>query len=156
MIAFGFTFLMPKNYSPKIVAKSLGLEKEYQENKHLFIEEKDQVVEEEVLGVNIVLFLLSGSIFGAIWRYGIIKSINAFKEKKMSVVHYILSLLFPPYFAFVVYKANKALVKKCHENDLKVKDLSVLYLILSLVGLNIASYIIMQVHLNKLAKKLNV
>ena len=156
MIAFGFTFLMPKNYSPKIVAKSLGLEKEYQENKHLFIEEKDQVVEEEVLGVNIVLFLLSGSIFGAIWRYGILKNINAFKEKKIGVVHYIVSLLFPPYFAYVVYVANKALVKKCHENGLKVKDLSVLYLILSLIGLNIISYIIMQVHLNKLAKKLNV
>ena len=119
MIAFGFTFLMPKNYSPKIVAKSLGLEKEYQENKHLFIEEKDQVVEEEVLGVNIVLFLLSGSIFGAIWRYGILKNINAFKEKKIGVVHYIVSLLFPPYFAYVVYVANKALVKKCHENGLK-------------------------------------
>ena len=39
-------------------------------------EESENKVEEEILIVNIALWILSGTIFGIIWRYGIIKNIN--------------------------------------------------------------------------------
>ena len=62
-------FKMPKNYSASEVAELTGLSKEYEENKHLFPKEDTRPIKDESLIVNITLWVLSGSIFGLIWRY---------------------------------------------------------------------------------------
>lgn len=154
LIGFFVAFSMPKNYTPKRVAKAMNLEKEYEEYKHTFVEEQETLIDEEVIPVNIGLWVLSGSIFGVIWRYGIFSKINKFSEKKMSIVHYLISIFLFPYYAYVVYQANKALIKELHNQGMECKDLSVLYAVLAVFGLNLVSYIIMQHQLNKLAKVL--
>ncbi|MDI9504152.1 MAG: MFS transporter [Bacillota bacterium] len=155
-LGFMLAFRMPRNYTPKKVSKALGLEKEYEENKHLFHEAKEPVIEEEVLPVSIALFVLSGTLFGAIWRYGIINKINVFNPKKTKLIHYILSILLPPYYAYVVYLNSKALYEECKKQNIEMKDFSVLYAVLAVFGQNIVSHIVMQIKLNKVAKIYNV
>lgn len=152
LLGFFLAFRMAKDFTPKKVAKALNLEKEYEENQHLFVKERDAVIDEEVLPVNIALWVLTGSIFGAIWKFGILSKISKVQNQKFPTVHYIISLLFFPYYAYVVYKANKELLVELRKNNIEAKDLSILYAILAVLGLNLVSYIIMQNQLNKLAK----
>ncbi len=155
ILGFILAFRMPKKYSPKEVAKELGLEKEYLENTHLFPQEKEMLYEEESNLVNISLWVLTGSLFGLIWRNIILKNISKLDNIKNKTLHYILSILLPPYFAIVIFKANKKLVKALKERDIKCKDLSVLYLIFGLIGLNFITYSLIQNHLNKVLKQDN-
>lgn len=154
-IGYLCTFLMPKNYTPKEVAKKLGLEKEYENNKDLFDEEDDNEnkVEDESLIVNIALWVLSGSIFGFIWRKGIINSVNKFKENKIKLFHWLISILVFPYSAVIYYKASKSIKEKCDELNIKCRNNSILFAILSFMGLEIIPLIALQHKLNLIAKK---
>ncbi len=152
VLGFFLCFLMPKNYSPKVVAKELGLEKEYEANKDQFEEEDEKIYDSESIIVMLTLWILSGTIFGIFWRYGIIEKVNKLSPIKSRRVHWLLSVLIPPYFAYVVFMTNKRLIAEARAKNMVVKDLSVLYLILALFGLNIVSYIIMQNQLNGILK----
>ena len=158
LIGFIFAFKMPKNFSPKEVSEALGLSKEYEEHKDLFVQEDEKLYDDESHVVSIALWVLSGSLFGLIWRNGILNKIKKLEQSRGKDfkygVHFIISILVFPYNAFLMFKANKKLMENCREHGLEVKDLSVLYLILGIMGLNIVSYIIMQNHLNKLLKLL--
>lgn len=155
ILGFILTFKMPKRYSPKEVATELGLEKEYLANKHLFPVEKEKIYEEESNLVNISLWVLTGSLFGLIWRNIILKNISLLEPIKYRTLHYILSIFLPPYFAIFVFVANKKLVKALKERNIKCQDHSVLYLILSLMGLNVITYTLIQNNLNKVVKENN-
>lgn len=150
LLGFIFAFKMPKNYTPKLVAKSLGLEKEYEAKKDEFEEEKECLYDDESLVVNIALWVLTGSLFGLIWRKGIINKIRKLTTVKNQLLQFIISIVIPPYYGIYCYCLNKKLVKVCKEKGIKCQDLSILYLILGLCCLNIVSYIIMQNKLNKL------
>jgi Na+/melibiose symporter-like transporter len=152
IIGFVFTFKMPKNFSAEEVSKEIGLEKEYEENKHLFKQEKLTIYPKESILVNVGLWILSGSIFGLIWRYLILSSVNKFNEIKNKNLHFILSILVLPYYGVLSYKVNKRIVKEFKSKGVNCVDLSVLYLIIGLFGLGVVSSIIMQYHLNKLLK----
>lgn len=152
IIGFVFTFKMPKNFSAEEVSKEIGLEKEYEENKHLFKQEKLTIYPKESILVNVGLWILSGSIFGLIWRYLILSSVNKFSEIKNKNLHFILSILVLPYYGVLSYKLNKRIVKEFKSKGVNCVDLSVLYLIIGLFGLGVVSSIIMQYHLNKLLK----
>lgn len=152
IIGFVFTFKMPKNFSAEEVSKEIGLEKEYEENKHLFKQEKLTIYPKESILVNVGLWILSGSIFGLIWRYLILSSVNKFSEIKHKNLHFILSILVLPYYGVLSYKVNKRIVKEFKSKGVNCVDLSVLYLIIGLFGLGVVSSIIMQYHLNKLLK----
>lgn len=154
IIGFIFAFRMPKYYSPVEVAKEIGLEEEYKQNKHLFIQEKLTLYDEESILVNTVLWVLSGTIFGFIWQYMIISSVDKFSKVKNKTLHFILGIIFPPYFGITSYLINKKIVSKLKQKGHNVKDLSILYLILGLCGLNIVSLILMQKHLNTLLRDL--
>lgn len=145
LLGFFIAFLMPKNYTPKDVAKKLGLEKEYEKNKDLFNEEDETSVnDKKPIGVNIGLWLLTGSIFGIFWRYDLTKEVNAFAKKKVHIIHYIISILVFPYSAYIMFRLSKEIAKKY-----KCADLSILNAILSLIGLEIVAMIILQSKLNK-------
>ncbi len=154
LIGYILTFLMPKNYTPKELAKRLGLEKEYENNKDLFDEEESEnKVEEETLIVNIALWILSGTIFGIIWRYGIIKNINKFKYKKIHLLHWVVSTLVFPYSAYTSYVCAKAIKEKCDKEGIKCANNAIIYAILAFVGLEIISQSILQHKLNLISKK---
>ena len=152
IIGFVFTFKMPKNFSADEVSKEIGLEKEYEENKHLFKQEKLTIYPKESILVNIGLWILSGSIFGLIWRYLILSSVDKFNTLKNKNLHFIISILVLPYYGVLSYKVNKRIVNELKSKGVNCVDLSVLYLILGLLGLGVVSSIIMQNHLNKLLK----
>lgn len=144
-------FKMPKNYEAKEVAKLMNLEKEYEENKHLFPEEDKRNVKDESLIVNIALWVLSGSIFGLIWRYGLLKNTNQINNKKISIVLYLLSVLIFPLSSILYYNIANDVKKKCDELNIETKNYKVLSLICGFLGLSIIPLIIIQTQLNKVA-----
>ena len=153
-VGFILAFKMPKHYSPEEVSKEIGLEKEYQENVDLFPQEKLSLYDEESILVNTALWVLSGSIFGFIWQYLVINSVNKFDKVKNKTLHFILGIFIPIYYGITAYKLNKKIINKQRSLGYKVKDLSILHLILGLCCLNIVSLIIMQKQLNSLLKDL--
>ncbi|MBR2891766.1 MAG: MFS transporter [Bacilli bacterium] len=148
---FGFllAFKMTKNGSPKELAIEMNLEKEYEENKHLFPEEKSTIYPDESLIVNTALWVLSGSIFGVVWKHGIIKSVNTFNNKKIHWLHWVISILLPPYSAYVLYRVEKDVLSQTF-SQIKLKDYSILCLIFGFIGLGIVPMFIIQRQLNKL------
>lgn len=144
-------FKMPKNYLPSEVASLMNLDKEYQENKDLFPIEDNRIVKDESLIVNCTLWVLSGSIFGIIWKLCLIKDINKIKDKKISLLHWIISIIVFPYSAFVYYKLAKNIKNKCDELNIKTKNYTIICTIFGLLGLSIIPLIILQKQLNKIA-----
>ena len=145
LLGFFVAFTMPKDYSGESVNKMLNLSKEDIEKLEAN-EEKE--VEKDSLIINIPLWILSGSIFGAIWRYMLLNKHNPFGKQK--VLHFIISLLVFPYNGYVMYKLEKNICKQAQEKNINLKDCSLLVLIFGVLGLNIISYIILQKQVNKL------
>ncbi len=152
VLGFFVAFKMPKNYTPKEVAKRLGLVKEYKENKDLFIEEVSIGNDEKSMIVNLGLWVLTGSIFGIVWRYETLKAVESF-GKKISIVHFIVSIFVTPYSAAVIYQASKAIQAELKKNKINSRDLTILVTILAFLGLDVVSMTILQVKLNKIARK---
>ena len=151
LAGFFMAYKMPKNYAPKEVAQLMNLDKEYEENKNLFPEEDNRIVKEESLIVNISLWVLSGSIFGLVWKYCIIKDSNNLQGKKVGIIDYILSILVFPYSAIVYFKLANNIKAKCDELNIKTKNYKVLGLLFGFLGLGIIPSIILQKQLNKIA-----
>ena len=153
MCAVGFfvCFLMPKNYSLKDVAKELKVSDEVmakiiEEDKESEIEDK-----EESLAINIPLYVLSGTIFGLVWRWSLLSMHNPFKKHKW--IHYLLSVIFFPYTAVLCFKMQKRLVEKSKKySQLNFIDCSIPIVFLGIMGLSVVSYIILQVQTNQLLR----
>ena len=154
IIGFILAYRMPKNYSPKLVAKELGLEKEYETKKHLFAdaEENEDKIESESLIVNIALWILSGTIFSIIWKYSILNNTKTFKINGKIVINWLISVFVFPYTGILCYKSEKKIIEIAKERNVSIKDLSIVSLVCGLIGLGIVSYIIEQSQLNKISK----
>lgn len=155
ILGFILSFAMPKHFSPKEVSDALGLSKEYEANKHLFPNEDKNGYEQESNLVNIALWVLTGSIFGFVWQYIIIRNISKITSSKHAVLHFLLGLFIPPYMAVNMFRYSKKLRNTCQSLGIKCANLSVLHLILTLCGLNIISLIIIQNKLNKVYEVLS-
>ena len=155
IIGFIVAFGMPKNYTPKEVAKQLGLEKEYEANKDLFDEKTEYPFEGESLIVNISLWVLSGTIFGYIWNFSIAKCINTFGGKKIKLIHLILAILIPFYSIYLVILFNKAIKEKSEQLGIKFTSFLPLHIICNALFLNVISLSVLQHQLNKVAKTQN-
>lgn len=151
MGGFVLAFFMPKNYSPKEVAKELKLEKEYEENKDLFPEEKEYPFESESIIINDSLWILSGTIFGHIWYYQMIDAVNTFAEKRISKWHILVGVLCFPYGIYMSLRLNSEINKKCDELNIKRRRVAVWVAVLSGVGLSCLALSILQYKLNKIA-----
>lgn len=151
LAGFFMAFKMPKNYSAKEVAKEMSLDKEYEENINLFPAEDNRIIKEESLIVNISLWVLSVSIFGLVWRYGLIKDNNNLQGKKINLLTYIISILLFPLSSIVYFKLANNIKTKCDELNIKTKNYKVLGLICGFLGLGIIPSIILQKQLNKIA-----
>lgn len=154
-LGYLLAFRMPKNYSPKEVSKHLGLEKEYEENKHLFPEERVVPFEAESLIVNNALWVLSVGVFGYIWSFQLTKAVNTFATKRISVWHIILSILFLPYSVVLIYLLKKAIDEKGIKENIYTKKTSILPCIFAAFGLSFISLSMLQSRLNKIASVQN-
>jgi len=152
IVGFIFAFKMPKNYSPKEVATDLNLLKEYEANKDKFDEEVEYPFEDESSLANTALWVLTGGLFGFFWHHFTRKAVNTFAKNKISLVDFIISIVFFPYGAWMAYKMNKEVNAKCQEMGIEVKDNSIVIIIFEVLFLNFVSMIIIQEKLNKIAK----
>ena len=80
------------------------------------------------------------------------KQINEMSEKKISIVHWILSILLPPYGAVLYYCLSKNIDNKCKELGIETKDRSVLCAIFGAVLLTFVPLAVLQSKLNKIYK----
>lgn len=156
IIGFIVAFKMPRNFSAKEVAKKMGMEDVYLAKKDLFPDEPDYPFEEESLIANNALWVLTGSIFGFVWNYGIWKGVNTFAKKKIGVWHFVLSIFIPFYGAYFAYRLNSEIHDRCVELGIASKKMSALHIIFSGLYLTCVSCSVMQHKLNKIAKLQNV
>ena len=154
IIGFIVSFRMLKNYSPKEVAYGLGLGEEYEANKKLFPEEKKFAFESSSLIVLNALWVLTGSIMGWIWEYQMVDEVNTF-GKKISKWWIIPCVCIPPFQAFIVYRLNKEVEKKCDELGIKYQKNGILAIICSFICLSCIGLSLVQHKLNKIANELN-
>ena len=154
LVGFIFSFRMLKNYSPKEVANGLGLEKEFEENKHLFPEIKEYPFEASSLIVMNALWVLTGSIMGWIWEYFMINDVNTF-GKKTSKLLVLPCIFIPPFQAFLTYRLNKEVEKKCDELGVSYQHNGILATIMSGLCLSCIGLSLVQHKINKLAAVMN-
>ena len=154
IVGFIFSFKMLKNYSPKEVSYALGLDREYEANKRLFIEEKEYAFEESSLIVLNALWVLTGSIMGWVWEYQMVGEVNTF-GKKISKWLVLPCICLPPFQAVLVALLNKEVEKKCDELGIKYQKNGVLAIISCALCLSCVGLSLVQHKLNKIAKELN-
>ena len=147
IVGFIFAFRMLKNYSPKEVSYALGLGEEYEANKHLFKEEQQHDVEKCSLIFLNAFWVLTGSIMGWIWEYALVDTVNKF-GKKISKWWLIPCVLIPPLQAFIVYRLNKEIEKKCDELGIKYQKNGILAIITTLLCLSFIGLSFVQHKLN--------
>jgi hypothetical protein len=152
LVGFIVAFRMPRNYSFKEIVNQMDLPEE-KRLQLLENAEEEETEESSDLIINIPLWVLSGSIFGLFWRYDLVVNKTTFKSKKCAIIHWLVSILFFPYNAYLMYKCEKENVLRLKSRGAKVCDLSVLVFVLSFLGLSIGSYIIIQNQLNRWSKR---
>ena len=154
IVGFIFAFRMLKNYSPKEVSYALGLGEEYEANRNLFKEEQQHDVEKGSLIVLNALWVLTGSIMGWVWEYALVDTVNKF-GKKISKWWLIPCVCIPPFQAFIVYRLNKEVEKKCDELGIKYQKNGILAIITAFCCLSCIGLSLVQHKLNKIANELN-
>lgn len=139
-----------RNYEPQEIAADLGMLGLYEEKKDLFpvVDKKED--KRENVGVNIGIWVLSGSIFGIIWRYLIVKRTDELTGTKSPLWLYILSIVVFPLNGLLLYNNAKRIKARCCELGIDCKDHSIISLVFGLLGLGLVGYIIQQIKLNKI------
>ena len=123
----------------------------YEQKKDLFPPVETKESKKESVALNIALWVLTGSIFSIVWRYNIIKRANDYRENKIKLYHWIISVFVFPYSGVLMYQTAKDVLAKCEEKGIKCfKALPILSLILGFLGLGLVPYIIQTIKLNKL------
>lgn len=158
IVGFLFAFKMPKDFSPKIVARELK-----KHNPELDISsvenEVDEVVakEKEVTLMNVIYWVLSGGIFGFIWsafQYNNIKSID---KKALiggsAILTWILSAFVPFVSIYTTYRIYKnVIVPKASEQGIKTTGMVahiICGILLPIYPVNVVSLALLQKDLNK-------
>ena len=154
LVGFAFSFRMLKNYSPKEVAYQLNLGEEYEAKKKLFPEIKEYPFEASSLIVMNALWVLTGSIMGWIWEYFMINDVNTF-GKKTSKLLVLPCIFIPPFQAFLTYRLNKEVEKKCDELGISYQHNGILAAIMSGLCLSCIGLSLVQHKINKLAAVMN-
>ena len=140
-----------KNYEPHEIAADLGMLDIYEQKKDLFPPVEIKESKKESVALNIALWVLTGSIFSIVWRYNIIKRANDYRENKIKLYHWIISVFVFPYSGVLMYQTAKDVVAQCEAKGIKCfKALPVLSLVFGLLGLGLIPYIIQTIKLNKL------
>ena len=108
-----------------------------------------QNAKEENIAKNVILTIITFGVYGYIWLYRMSRNIKCLNNDKSSSTGELLCLLFVPfYMLYWVYTRAKAIKTQADCRNIQISDGATLYLILSLLGLNIVSIALMQNDLN--------
>lgn len=99
----------------------------------------------------IVLSVITCGIYTLYWIYRTSDDLKAYLQDESinPGLDLLLSILCFPYVIYWVYKCGKLIVDAQRKSGIQEEDNSVLYLILTIFGLSIVSFAIMQSQLNK-------
>ena len=110
LAAFFIAFKMPKNYTVECLKNEFkGMDVTIDESVSLEDETDTKNTDRDSVGINIALWVLSGSIFGFIWQWFALAKI---KDVKLKVLHGILSMMIPFYSIIFLLLLNKKLSGK--------------------------------------------
>ena len=142
---------MCKNYTPEEIAADLGMSDIYEQKKDLFpvVDKKEE--KKESVAVNTAIWVLSGSIFGLVWKKIIINRLNQLSEdEKIPTWLWLVSIPLFPVTGYILYRSAKMLKATCDKHGVECKDYSVVCAVFGALGLGLVGYIIQQLKLNKL------
>lgn len=105
------------------------------------------------IGLAIVLSIVTCGIYGLVWMVSINDDINNISDD-VNGTSGVMVLLFSIltcgiYTIYWYYKMGQKLFEAGKKHDMNISDNSIVYLVLSLVGLGIVNYCLMQNDLNK-------
>lgn len=104
--------------------------------------------------VAVILSLVTCGIYGIYWFVSINNDVNKLAEDNdapSGIVAFLLSIVTCSiYFIYWNYKMGKKVYEVQLKNNVSANDNSILYLILSIFGLGIVNYCLIQNDLNKL------
>ena len=104
----------------------------------------------------ILLTIITFGIYGIYWYYLLVKNIRAITEDDRGCWKEMLCLVLVPFYSVYWWYTRGAILKECFaERDCLAKGNSIVYLILSLLGLDIVSMAIMQDDFNLLVAENN-
>ncbi len=106
---------------------------------------------------SIIFSIITLGIYGIIWLYKMARTIKTINNDKSSSGGEIVCLMLVPfYMIYWVFTRTKIIKAQADNRNLKISDNAVLYLVLSLFGLNIISVALMQNDLNMIIKNKNI
>ena len=103
----------------------------------------------------VVLSIVTCGIYSLYWLYTFSSEIKGYlgKEEINPVMDLILSIVFFPYMFYWVYKNGQFIAEAQAKAGLPATDESILYVVLSFVGLSIVAMAIMQSKVNLIWEK---
>lgn len=106
-------------------------------------------MKERNIVTQIILTVVTCGLYGLYWSYMVAKEIVTFKDPADNGLLEILLMIFlAPVGAFLT---EKKFTEGCAAKGIEHKDNTILYLILSLLGLHVVTLALMQNDMNKLA-----
>lgn len=109
--------------------------------------------EKKDIALCVVFSIITFGIYGIFWLYLIIKNIKILnKEQPEAIGELLLNMFIPFYSIYWVYTRGKKMFFAAKNRGLNIVDNSVIYLILSLFGLSIVVYCLMQNDFNSIDK----
>ena len=112
------------------------------------------MVKERNIVTTIILSIVTCGIYGIIWMIGMTDDAAYLNEDKefQGVKAFLFGLITCGiYTIYWNYKMGKTMFEAGNKKGIQISDNSVLYLILSLLGLGIVNYCLIQSDLNKFA-----
>ena len=105
----------------------------------------------------IILSLVTCGIYGIIWYINLVNDVNTVcqdeKSSQSGGVVFLLTLITCGIYGWIwFYNAGKRMNEAGNKYNMNIADNSVMYLILTIVGLGIIDYCILQSDLNKFAQ----
>lgn len=163
ILGFFLAFRMPKDYSPRILAREMKKDNPELDITEIETNPKYEAKEEkgEITFINIGLTILSGFIFGFIWMGFLLKSIKEISGRKFnSFAWWVLSCLVPWMSIITILKMTSTLRGSASERGFQILRqpwfsivrvvLIVLAVIFPLLPLNVVALAILQRHVNEI------
>lgn len=112
------------------------------------------MIKERNIAVQVILSIVTCGIYAIVWFFTLTDDAARSNENPdfSGIKAFLLGLITCGiYTIFWSYKMGKELYEAGEKHDVDIADNSVLYLILTIFGLGIVNYCLMQLDLNKLA-----
>ncbi len=161
LLGFFLAFRMPKDFSPRILAREMKKENPELDITEIETNPKYEVKEEkgEITFINIGLTILSGFIFGFIWMGYLLKSIKEISGKKFcSFGMWVLSCIVPWMSIFTLIKMTAILRESADDRGIEVLRqpwlsivrvvLITLAVIFPILPVNVVALALLQRHVN--------